>query len=824
PGGQDSQPRKRGRPRKQEFQMVEDQPTPTVEHVEPFSPMDVIPISDVGPDQSFSPMDTMASETGLDAQFSPMETDSREAGLDQRNYSPMNTVTSDAVQREIFSPTDSFAGSNAHASPIDLVGGVDSEDDSLGDSEMSIADLRDPTEPITEVFEHSSRGYGRTSLETPVIRATEHHFLDENIHSTPSKMPSPTRERAIQSSRSSHHTTSPQPGTYPTPTPTSSLADEEAPAQENADDEHTGTDVQHADPDPIEDPNDDHEEYEEYDTIMESEGFTMISLDTLPSAKQHGFGSSAMTSSNPTQKEVGDRLKRKLPGTIEDLRANSRTRNSSSPVTADLVPKTNGITDTHVPNRQSAHADDEYVVNQVSNVNYPELPTVPSAVKSVVVPKKKTLTSLAKLVRVALALKGPFEPQAHEWSGHNNGRHKRQRLEDIFSTFGFKTRRELRIAMGLGQVIATRRMIADEEEAAAVAAKRTASRYEEQQQQADYDDFSEASDQISQSQSPENQVQQKSVEPAASYRQGPLYSPNFGRQSSVQQSPISHQKRQREAEWQLERDAVSQQAQMASNSKSVVYIDSDNTSPEEEEFDQPEAGLAYDEHPRSEIQEPENFEHEPEPEPEHYIDQSRDVQTEAEQDDDDGYDDIWQLEANDHSYDHHSEDDSIEDRAPEPPRPLGNMNATSTDQEQLSSSPDVPSEREYIARFGPSKVRELREQHVDLSALLAEEDTPNRARYYNGSSTPRSVLSRSSNPQHSPLPSSSTKQPVSRTPAHIRLQPISQSSPENGTPQISFHEWEKSPAIDHQSPAEEQPEDEPEEELEDYGNVRSPSG
>jgi hypothetical protein len=35
---------------------------------------------------------------------------------------------------------DSFAGSNAHASPLNLVGDADSEDDSWGNSDMSIAE------------------------------------------------------------------------------------------------------------------------------------------------------------------------------------------------------------------------------------------------------------------------------------------------------------------------------------------------------------------------------------------------------------------------------------------------------------------------------------------------------------------------------------------------------------------------------------------------------------------------------------------------------------------------------------------------------------
>jgi hypothetical protein len=39
---------------------------------------------------------------------------------------------------------------------------------------MSIAELPDPTEPVMEDLGDLRREYGRTSLETPVIGATEH--------------------------------------------------------------------------------------------------------------------------------------------------------------------------------------------------------------------------------------------------------------------------------------------------------------------------------------------------------------------------------------------------------------------------------------------------------------------------------------------------------------------------------------------------------------------------------------------------------------------------------------------------------------------------
>lgn len=222
--------------------------------------------------------------------------------------------------------------------------GLDS--DSLGADDLPIANLRAPT--IVADEEHwddantASRDFGRATYDTPVIGATEHHFLDhdENIHSTPSKMPSPTRERSASSARSERHVDSNSPQrTYP-PTPTSSLGEEEDQSSQARLGDHPETDERQFRPDSTADPT---EQHEEYDSIMESEGFTMISLDTLPSVKQHGLGSSARTgtdsSSNRDNGRIGKRLKRQLPGGIGELRSDNQNSARPSPVAVDPSPR-----------------------------------------------------------------------------------------------------------------------------------------------------------------------------------------------------------------------------------------------------------------------------------------------------------------------------------------------------------------------------------------------------------------------------------------------------------------------------------------------------
>ncbi|KAG0153485.1 hypothetical protein PDIDSM_2137 [Penicillium digitatum] len=671
--------------------------------------------------------------------------------------------------------------------------------------------------PSQKIPGNFRRDYGRASLETPVIGATELHFLDENINSTPSKRPSPTRERAILSSRaSSHNTASPQSRTYPTPTPTSSLVDEENQTQQADGDHSPRTEIQHAETDAVEDPVD---EYDEFDTIMESEGFTMISLDTLPSAKQHGFGSSAMTKGVTKPKDVGGRLRRKLPGTIEDLRGDSRAQKSSSPVTSTLGPGLHENQNKQMPEKQNVHSIERQSVNHVNEIAYPEFLAASSPVKPTLVPKKRTFISLAKLVRLSLALQGLFSPQGDEWSGKSNARHKRRRLEGVFGTFNDDTQRELRAAMGLGQEFALRRMIAEEDEAAAIAADHAASLLEEErleeerevQEEHHYDEFNdEESEEEEHGQPFEDEIQQHTE-----YTQTSYSNPN----NSMQQSPISHQKTQREAQWQLERETVSRQAQMASNLRSVVYINSDEDAAEDDgdiEFEreqqfQSETGYGVEEElndstpdtmPKQAPSMPQGVQPKPKPELE---------PVESAEDDDDGYDDIWQLEANDHSHiSQHLEDHDVQSHPQPLARPLGNLAPISAGQDYLSSSPYATSEHDYVARFGPSKVRELREQKVDLSALLAEEDTPNRARYYNGTSTPRGVLARSFKTHNPSINGSPIKGPVSRTPARIRLQPLSQSSPDVPnprvpSPKVAFVDEKKSPKIVQRSPPMQEP-------------------
>ncbi|KAF3387014.1 hypothetical protein F1880_000260 [Penicillium rolfsii] len=728
-----------------------------------------------------------------------------------------------------FSPMDITADGSAKPdrqwSPMNLATDGGYESDSLGADDLPIANLRAPPSAHAQTQENTTaREYGRANYDTPIIGATEHHFLDddENIHSTPSKMPSPSRERLGSSARSSRlagNTVSPR--DYPTPTPTSSLADEDnhpegQTVEVRKDRQQTAADHEHQS-EPLADPTDEHEEF---DTIMESEGFTMVSLDSLPSAKQYGLGSSAKFSTDSSGKKresgrIGDRLKRKLPAPIDNFRSDTRSSTRPSPVIETRSPKPHELARTSLE-RGTAK------VQAPAQVSYPKLPVTRSSEKSLDDTPRRTPMSLARVVRVGMALQGTFKPQENEVPGSSNASRKK-RLEGVFSTFSPATQRELRAALGIGQELAIRQALAAEERARAQAE-------EIEDEASPVDDYNysmretQGDDQSEDAQEEEDQAMPVSVQP----RQRD--SPQLNTNNSI---PT---RTQREQEWQREREIVSRHASDPRNSERLIHIESDedisprysNTpfdgrlqsvesvakeqplaeeAPDDESFDEELEHFEPEVAPVSEPLATGTIRVEQEPiyendddgsediwrqdtlnsEPDHVHDHNMETEQQTLDDDDDAGDDIWQLEARDQSHlSQQSDSRAQRDVIEEPSSPWGKVASLSENQDRLSSSPAyVTVEHRDGLHQVPTHIRKLRDQDVDLSAILAEEETPNRARYYNGTSTPREMPSRRPGlPLASAMKSASSTR---KTGQRVRLQPIPQSSPEIGSEaELSF--------------------------------------
>ncbi|CEJ56166.1 hypothetical protein PMG11_02385 [Penicillium brasilianum] len=836
PSKQKTPAKRRGRPRKSDIQSHNGSPWPGSPGNTP-GPMGTTPKERVGQLRKNTPRPQPQI-------ISMLPDDPEDEPEDELQDEPTPTV--EPMQQQ-FSPMDITADGSAKPnhqwSPMNLAtdGGYDS--DSLGADDLPVADLRAPTpaHPQTQA-NNTAHEYGRATYDTPTIGASEHHFLDndENIHSTPSKMPSPTRERLGSSARSSRrvgNTVSPR--TYPTPTPTSSLADEENQPGEQTLEVQEDTRLTHNtyehQTEPLVDPTDEHAEF---DSIMESEGFTMVSLDTLPSAKQYGLGSSAKLNSNGSGKErevgrIGDRLKRKLSGTIDSFRGDAQSSTRPSPVIQTHSPKPPLARSNPKPHTENVQAPVQ--------VSYPELPLTRSAEKLLDDTPRRTPISLARVVRVGMALQGTFKPGENEVPGSSNAGRKK-RLEGVFSSFSPATQRELRAALGIGQELAMRQAQAAEERA------REAEKLEDETVPANghddpmgepqEDDLSEEEEVVDEQDEPlvvSVQSRQKNALPVHRY--------DFAQT-------------EREQEWQREREVVSRHARDPKNSERLIYIESDEDIPqenpkyasvghleadvesvvdepplEEEPFDQeiPD-DASFD-------QEPENFEPDVVPlfqpvtsqrsyveegpiyedddegsediwrqdtfdsEPEHALgllqqdDQNMEPQATNEDDD---VDDIWQLEAKDQSnISQHSQSRTEKDLVQAPSSPWEKVASRFENQDHLSSSPAyVTVEHLDGLHQVPTHIRKLRDQDVDLSAILAEEETPNRARYYNGTSTPREL------PNHrlgAPL-SSAMKSATStrKTGQRVRLQPISQSSPGIGSEAEFSYSPAFKPTISHQ--------------------------
>ncbi|KAJ5103542.1 hypothetical protein N7532_004071 [Penicillium argentinense] len=581
-------------------------------------------------------------------------------------------------------------------------------------------------------------------------------------------------------------------------------------------------------------PTDDHEEF---DSIMESEGFTMVSLDTLPSAQQIGLGSHASRASDNAAKvlqdrdngKIGDRLKRKLPGGITDLRSEHSSARAS-PAVKEFSPgsllrsRQEGNRSVKPPpaNDSPKRQFSSPIGRQSKNagkpspqpVSYPDLPPTSSPAKH-----RPSYRS---------------EEQYEDEEEGDEGQYEGEDDEGVFEDFAPKNE-----AVVLDDI-------------------------EEEEEDVEEVDVNEEEDNEE-----EDNEEEVHIVP---------HSSEFEQAQSPRDQAFSARSQQ-EARWHEERLNVSRHAQNAADSNRMIYIDSDeNVSDEEriqsndlahdrwqsdvesvvdeeveqpeepeepEELDEPEdiaghedreqsegpEGLGPDDEPAtlSEQDVPEDIERFKEedldgfgesdqdrqsktkPVPSTFIDQNRTVQREASEDVDDGYDDIWRQEPENSRSEHrqarepeqpanrawateYDEDDAFDDiwqqeardnsylsqqsdhRAHQPVEeavsPWREIAEDSSNQNRLGSSPAYVNLEKYDLRhLNPTQIRKLREREVDLSALLAADDTPNRARYYNGTSTPRSILSRHSAAQHSSASKSSSHKPEKR----VRLQPLSQS-------------------------------------------------
>lgn len=694
PAGSSGQKRKRGRPKKS---------SPLVDSVETADEPETL-AHDHHPERPRSaaePNPDPIVESGLESTAEPA-----------RSWSPLNLAADDDFDDELPDApalTDPFA---------------------LGEQ---------PHEPA-DANQH--RSSPRVAFDTPNVNGVDDAYLrlgEPSLNSTPSKIPSPPREDHASPDNTLHagHTPMP-PRRYPTPTSSSQVGDDRPERSDTRDAASS-----HAPASASNDPTDEHREF---DSIMESEGFSMVSLDTLPSAKQHALSMNSQPKVNKGSlkpfmgREKTTVSKRRSPLARVDDNHVSNAQGSLSPAAEQR--QTHSRSHSNLSNPPVVYPS---LPSQHSSPRIPRSSPRPAAnlrTSPTVATRQNPLARLVKLVRLGIALEGVLRNSydAPDVTDLNAIQEQgvdleapRQRLERLFMEHKPEIQRRLYAGLELAHELAQRRIL---------------------------NEVAEARDREA--------ITDRAIEEDRAASRSPTPSEDLD-EVPVNDTPGSEMKRRME-EWQREREAISREIRMA-NSSQVIVIDSDDGG-----GSSPQAGGDYYAAEVESDQESDPGSEAPR--------ESEEVQTyEQAEEEDDGYEDIWQLEAHDqgNQSDHSPAADEYQedghDRQESSPW-------KSSERGKLSSPAYWTNEHDKVPFLGPSRIRELREQDVDLSGLLRAEHTPNRSRYYYGKSSPFSATNGRS-PDRSPSTSESrgeeAAEPEDRAEVDIKSDNYLDTSPHRGS-------------------------------------------
>ncbi|PLB38458.1 putative AT DNA binding protein [Aspergillus candidus] len=624
---------------------------------------------------------------------------------------------------------DDYARSTVHPEPIseprwsplnfgaDADGDDDSDDGGLPTG-LEMPDsfganhLEEEHEPLPR-DRSSPRVTFEQSFNTPNVDHIDQGYMhnDGNFNSTPSKMPSPSREshRASENTFDAGHTPGP-PRLYPVLSSSPSADEERRESPETAVDtakesEHN-TSPGEAHPSNPTDKTDPTDEHRDFDSIIESEGFSMVSLDTLPSAKNHISAESKMLKGalKPFfERESNGVLRQKSAETTKETNADAFATNMQH----DLRPMDEQPAYLSLPATENDISPDPQ-----SPEDAPEYPAPSPARDSPVQPsytlkERRPLVRLARMIRAGIALGNTLRHTAGRKSSRKARMSlrdqdleleaSRRRLELVFNDLHPDSQEELQAGLNFGQeLVKLRRQVEYRADAQLDAVKSRRS---------------------------------KSTEKAVAHNSGATpQRADAAYQYHISPSP---EMKRRMAEWQREREAISREIELA-NSSQVIVLDSDYPAPTSPNGDVEDAYTWNDQEQEYDVEKTPRSDAGPE------LRQQPNFQDDYEEDDD-GSEDIWQQEAQDHSMEAGRSSpmpgDAADDMRPEPESSPQRAGSTA-DSPAMFSRSHWANEREKLPNLGPSRVRQLREQEVDVSALLRVENTPNRSRYYYGKSSP----------------------------------------------------------------------------------------
>ncbi|KAE8356532.1 hypothetical protein BDV28DRAFT_164517 [Aspergillus coremiiformis] len=628
-------------------------------------------------------------------------------GLDVAEKVGEQVANDQMNQQPIVEPEPSWA-------PLNLAADNDSGD-GLSDDQGSAEPFEDDRQmkQFEDVLQNQTPPrveYERT-YDTPNVDNMDDAYMqnDDDVHSTPSKRPSPERESQIISPDNTLYA-----GRTPRPHrlyPTLIFSDEERQDQ-RVRDTVSHNRFRRSGVYATNDPTDEHREF---DSIMESEGFSMVSLDTLPSAKQHGLS----TSSQVAKGALKPFLKRESNGV---LKRKSSIRNQHSGEDIGLITQ---------PEPSTFEQEKVSVNHGPTRTTSP--PTSPALVpvRTATRASRRPVSRFVRLVRAGIALESALRRPYDRGYSRNllsspemrDSQDKmrdletsKKRLELLFSEFDSEIQRDLRAALNFGQQLALRRVQSELEHAKISSAMEAAAE-------------------------PSPEILSEAINSRTPSRE-----PDGPRDYDTPGTELRH----RMEEWQREREAISREIQMA-NSSQVIVIDSDGS-----DLASPESGMASpgsgDERDwrsaigqggtdvlpvHDQLQDIEDNRFDEEEEEEEVEEVEEVEEEEEEEEEDDGYEDIWQQEANERG--------ELSDRSSisnDPPnhnndRQGSHPEAYSSTSERsavgASYSPvSWTNGHDKVPFLGKSRISQLREQDVDMSVLLRAEDTPRRSLYYYG--------------------------------------------------------------------------------------------
>ena len=347
-------------------------------------------------------------------------------------------------------------------------------------------------------------------------------------------------------------------------------------------------------------------QHNEFDSIMESEGFSMVSLGSIPSARQH-------------------------LSSVQQNRITAKSRRSPSSDEVPTSTQASGSRPTRSSSKQPSPGPDLNdssqflnLINQKTPSQPLSSPTLPPQVQNPPptkspMPQQKNASSTPKLVRVVragIALQGVTDPvktsQSSKTPEESGAKGSRDRLDDMFAGFSAGTRRELRAGLRLGEELAKRQHIAAkasakirpsddndfdpfEEIAAAESSKAASERASSSMmtapktaQEVNYPVTYPPLPRPKQLPSPENSHAEEEDEDKMDWKAdtpgNTLYrDPRLAQLSEAQRK--AQRDAEREAEWAREREAVSKQVDEANKTDVVVITDEASGALEDSDVD-----------------------------------------------------------------------------------------------------------------------------------------------------------------------------------------------------------------------------------------------